>query len=223
MSNLETYHALLRSDFPAFLQRVFLELEPGALLKWGWYLDAMVYRLMRCYSGDTKRLLLLVPPRHLKSLMVSVAYPAWVLGHDPTQRIICASYSNDLATTLSTKTRLIMSTDWYQAAFPNTRLVASPNTQSAFQTTEHGGRLAVSLGGSLTGFGGNLIIVDDPHKADDVRSETKREGVLCWYRNTLLTRLDDKANGVIIVVMQRLHEYDLAGALMTLDEPEVIL
>ena len=81
-------------------------------------------------------------------------------------------------------------------------------------TTKHGYRLATSVGGTLTGRGGNLIIIDDPHKPEEVQSDTKRDAVIAWFQNTLLTRLDNKKDDVIILIQQRLHEQDLAGFLL---------
>jgi hypothetical protein len=221
MSDKEAFNALLRTDPHVFLERVVRELEPGAKFVDGWHLHAIIHQLVRCYNGEITRLLIIVPPRHLKSITTSVAFPAWVLGQDPTRRIICASYANELALPLSMKTRTIMSTPWYQQAFPGTRLQPAPNTQAAFSTTQNGGRQAFTVGGPLTGLGGNFIIIDDPHKADDVLSDAKRESVIHWYQNTLLTRLDNKDTDVIIVIMQRLHENDLAGFLMQMSDWEV--
>jgi predicted phage terminase large subunit-like protein len=164
--------------------------------------------------GDTQRLIITMPPRYLKSICASVAFPAWVLGHDPTQQIICVSYAQDLATKHGNDCRAVMTSDWYGRVFPGTEIDPSKNTETEFITTARGLRLATSVGGVLTGRGGNIIIVDDPIKPSDGMSEAARARTIEWYCGTLLSRLNDKQRGAIIVVMQRLHQGDLVGHLL---------
>ena len=108
-----------------------------------------------------------------------------------------------------------MTSEWYRALFPAVRLAKDTETECV--TTKGGGRFAVPVGGSFTGRGADVIIIDDPMKADDAQSEKARRAVNDWYATTLLSRLDDKQTGVIILVMQRLHEDDLAGRLLRED------
>jgi len=164
--------------------------------------------------GETKRLIITMPPRYLKSICASVAFPAWVLDHDPTQQIICVSYAQDLATKHGNDCRAVMTSPWYDRVFPGTKIDPSKNTETEFITTERGLRLATSVGGVLTGRGGNIIIVDDPTKPSDGMSEVARARTIEWYCGTLLSRLNDKERGAIIVVMQRLHQGDLVGHLL---------
>jgi predicted phage terminase large subunit-like protein len=206
--------ALLRQDLMSFIHRTFQTVAPGQRFQPNWHIEAIAEHLRRCLEGRIKRLIITIPPRHLKSISVSVAFPAWVLGRDPTRRIVCVSYSQDLALKFSQDTRTVMESDWYRRAFPCTRLHPDRNTQQEFMTTRGGSRLATSVGGILTGRGGSLILIDDPHKADEALSETKREAVIHWFHNTLLSRLDSKSEDVIVLVMQRLHEEDLAGYLL---------
>ena len=165
-------------------------------------------------EGETKRLIILMPPRNLKSICASVALPAFFLGCDPTQQIICVSYSAELANRHARDCRAVMMAPWYQSAFPLTRIDPAKSAETEFMTTRRGFRLATSTGGTLTGRGGDILILDDPMKSDDANSETSRLHCQQWYSNTLFSRLDDKVNGVIILVMQRLHVDDLAGHLM---------
>jgi predicted phage terminase large subunit-like protein len=137
-----------------------------------------------------------------------------VLGHDPTQQIICVSYAQDLATKHGNDCRAVMSSEWYGRVFAGTKVDPSKNTETEFITTERGLRLATSVGGVLTGRGGNIIIVDDPTKPSDGMSEAARARTIEWYCGTLLSRLNDKERGAIIVVMQRLHQGDLVGHLL---------
>jgi hypothetical protein len=129
-------------------------------------------------------LLITIPPRHLKSICTSVAFPAWMLGHDPTRRIICASYSNDLATKHARDCRAVMEADWYQRVFPGSRLDPEKNAELEFATTRRGFRYATSVGGTLTGRGINLIIIDDPMKRR-MRCQSQAAAVGDGYSNTL--------------------------------------
>jgi hypothetical protein len=143
---------------------------------------------------------------------VSVAYVAWLLGHDPTRQIIVVSYSNDFAAELHRQFRMIIDAPWYRSLFPAMR--ADKDTGTELVTTAGGSRFATSVGGTLTGRGADLIIVDDPLKAEEAMSEPARKRVIDWFGGTLVSRLNDKQRGPIIVIMQRLHENDLAGHLL---------
>jgi hypothetical protein len=159
-------------------------------------------------------LIINMPPRSLKSIAASVAFPAFVLGHDPSRRIICVSYSGDLAKKHSNDFRAVLESPWYRSAFPNVRIGTFKNTETEIELTARGYRMATSVGGTLTGRGGNIIIIDDPLKPDDAMSESKRSGANQWFANTLLSRLDDNRTGAIVVVMQRVHMDDLTGYLL---------
>ena len=134
--------------------------------------------------------------------------------YDPTRRIICVSYSADLAAKHARDCRAVMTAPWYQGVFPSTRLDPAKSAETEFMTTQRGFRLATSTGGTLTGRGGNIIIIDDPSKPTDAHSEPRRLDLKQWISNTLFSRLDDKNTGAIVLVMQRLHIDDLAGHLM---------
>lgn len=203
--------AVLRSDFNAFVHRAFQTVAPGEAFADGWHLEAIAHRLQLCVSGETTRLMISLPPRSGKSIAISVALAAWILGHQPAAQIICASYSKDLANKHSRDCRAVMQSAWYREIFPATRLDPEKITEDLFMTTARGFRLATSIGATLTGLGGNFLIVDDSLKPEDAYSETARTRVNEWFTNTLLTRLNDKEKGVIIVVQQRLHENDLIG------------
>ena len=151
-----------------------------------------------------------MPPRSLKSHAAAVAFPAFILGHNPSAQIICASYGQDLASKHSLDCRTLMTSEWYRRLFP-TRLAPQKQSLQEFLTTQNGFRLATSVGGVLTGRGADFIILDDPLKPDEALSETQRKGVNEWYDHTLYSRLNDKQNGCILIIMQRLHEDDLVG------------
>ena len=156
-----------------------------------------------------------MPPRHLKSIIASVALPAWYLGHNPSERVVAVSYSADLARTHANDFRRVVNDPLYQAVFPKMRV--SRETDSEIQTTLRGRRYATSIQGTLTGRGGNLIIIDDPLKPGDAASDVSRNRVIEWYRSTLVTRPDDKQLARTVVVMQRVHVDDLVGYLLEQD------
>ena len=212
-SDYRTLQALLRTDFRPFLEKSFLTVSPGVKFEWNWHLDALALSLERVRLGQDRRLIINMPPRSLKSIAASVAFPAFVLGLDPTTRIICASYSTDLAKKHSNDFRAVVDSRWYRETFPGTR-VSAKNTETEIEFTRRGFRYATSVGGTLTGRGGNIIIIDDPLKPEEAHSETRRNAVNQWYKSTLLSRLDDKRTGAIIVVMQRVHMDDLTGFLL---------
>jgi predicted phage terminase large subunit-like protein len=207
----QIYRAILATDFRAFVEYVFGLLRPGIPFKPNWHIDAMAHKVSRVATGEVKRLIITVPPRHLKSIITSVALPAWYLGHNPSERVVCVSYSAELAKTHANDFRRVVTDPVYQAVFP--RMVLARETDSEIHTTLRGRRYATSVGGTLTGRGGNLIIIDDPLKPSDAVSDVTRPRVIEWYSNTLSTRADDKQIARMVVVMQRIHVDDLVGHL----------
>jgi predicted phage terminase large subunit-like protein len=207
------FAALLRNDLPAFIHRSFLELNPTTEFKHNWHLEVIAHELEQVRRGINRRLIINVPPRSLKSHSASVAFPAWLLGHDPSAQIICASYAQDLSNKLASDCRTLMMSQTYKQIF-NTQLLSQRPSLQELITTRKGFRLATSVGGVLTGRGADYLIIDDPLKPEEALSETERQKVNNWFDHTLLTRLNDKRQGRIIVIMQRLHEDDLVGHLL---------
>jgi predicted phage terminase large subunit-like protein len=219
--SMEEYTTLLRQDLMTFTLRAFQQLNPQVQYAHNWHLDLIADRLEACRQGKIRRLIINVPPRSLKSILASVALPAFWLGHNPSAHILCASYGQDLADKLSSDCRQVMASDWYQALFP-TRLSKTRNAVQEFNTTANGSRMATSVGGVVTGRGADLIIIDDPLKPEEAVSDLQRQKVNDWYDSTLFTRLNQKETGVIIVIMQRLHMDDLVGHLVDRDQWEVL-
>ncbi len=209
--------AALRQDLVSFIERTVQTVAPVADYLPNWHIDAIAYHLEQCFDRRIRRLIITLPPRNLKSICASVAFPAWVLGRDPRQRIICASYANELTVKHARDCRVVMESAWYKEVFPGTRLNPKKCTELEFETTQQGYRYSTSLGGALTGRGGSILIVDDPIKASDATSDLKRQAVKEWFDGTLYTRLDNKKEDVIIVVMQRVHVDDLVGHLLEKD------
>jgi predicted phage terminase large subunit-like protein len=201
---------IFRTDFLSFARGAFAVVESERALEECWHHEAIAKVLVES-EGKKTRKFINGPPRSLKSFMVSVAWVAYKLGHDPTHKFICASYSIDLAGTFGEQCRRLMLSPWYCRLFP-TRL--SKATNDELVTTNGGFRLATSIGSTLTGLGGDSLIVDDPLNAAEVYSEASRNNVITWFPTAFMSRLNDKRAGVILVVAQRLHPEDLPGFLI---------
>src|SRR5947209_7796060 len=215
------YDAILRSDFWFFAQRCFCQLNPQTTLATNWHLEVIAAKLTAVREGKIRRLIINVAPRNLKSLLASIAFPAWCLGHDPSAQILCVSYAQDLADKLARDCRSIVMSPWYRQIFP-TRLAPHRQAVQEFITTRQGYRLATSTGGVLTGRGADIILIDDPLKPEEALSKTQRQACNDWFVHTLYSRLNDKRSGAIAIIMQRLHEDDLVGHVLALEPWEVL-
>jgi hypothetical protein len=215
------YDALLRQEFSTFAARCFHDLNPQTEFAINWHLEVIAAKLTAVREGRIRRLIINLPPRHLKSLMASIALPAWCLGHDPSAQILCVSYAQDLADKLARDCRSIMMSPWYRRIFP-TRLAAHRQAVQEFLTTAQGYRLATSTGGVLTGRGADIILIDDPLKPEEALSDAQRQGANEWFDHTLYSRQNDKRHGAIVIIMQRLHEDDLIGHVLAQEPWEVV-
>lgn len=204
---------LAREDFTFFVMRAFAELY-GKPLDPNWHILAVAHALEKVRRGQTRRLNIAIPPRSLKSFMASVCFPAWVLGHKPSEKIVCVSYSQPLAEEFAFDTRKLMQNEWYRSVFPGTRLNPKKSNLRVLETTRGGQRRTTSVEGALTGLGGDFVILDDIMKAGDTDYEAARERVLGWYSSTVTSRLDNPKKGRIINIAQRLHLEDLTGFLI---------
>jgi hypothetical protein len=207
--SISEYLHVMKYDLASFIHRSFLELNPHSAFLSNWHIELLAAKLEAVMRGECRRLIVTLPPRNLKSHAVSVAFVAWYLGHHAASQVICASYGQDLASKFARDCRTLMLSSLYKSMF-RTRLSARKAIDD-FVTMEAGTRMATSVGGVLTGRGADLIVIDDALKPDDALSETKRTAVNDWYDNTLLSRLNDKEKGAIVIIMQRLHQDDLIG------------
>jgi predicted phage terminase large subunit-like protein len=205
--------AILRTDLKSFIHKVFATINPGIKFNDTWYINYITDYLGDIGKGH-QRLIINIPPRCLKSISISVAWPAWILGLDPQKRIVVASYSEHLSIKHSLDCRAIMQSQWYQELFPETVISKSHNRKNKFMTTKFGFRMATSVGGSITGEGADILIVDDPHNPTYIYSDKIRVKAINWFEQTFLSRLNDPQSGSVVVIMQRLHEQDLAGHLL---------
>jgi predicted phage terminase large subunit-like protein len=197
----------------AFIKRTFYSLSPSDSLMNNWHVAMLSHILEMVHEKKIKRLIVCMPPRYLKSVCISVAFPAWVLGSDASKKIIVASYAMPLAEKLSVDTKNIMQEPWFQEQFPKTKISTQVHNKRKFMTDKNGFRLGASVNGSLTGEGGDILIADDPQKPLDCMNKKYREKTYNWLLNTFFSRLNNKKHGAIVIVMQRLHKEDLVGKL----------
>ena len=186
----------LRKHLTTFTQRCFLELCPADRYRHNWHIDAIAWHLEHSAMGGITRLIITMPPRSLKSITGSVAFPAWTLGNYPHLRFLMASYSAPLAAKHARDCRKVMQSSWFREAFPQCRLDRNKSGVFEFETTRGGSRLSTSVGGTVTGRGGDIIVIDDPIKPDDAMSDSQREAANQWFDGTLYSLVYGKAISV---------------------------
>jgi predicted phage terminase large subunit-like protein len=177
-----------------FCKKAWPIIEPGTELVWGWHIEAICEHLEAVSRGEILRLLINMPPRHMKSTIVSVMWPAWEWTFKPESRWLCASYALQLSIRDTLASRRLIESPWYQSLFGEEFILTTDqNTKTRF------------------GEGGDRIVVDDPHNVKDTDSPTKREAVIQWWSKTMSTRINDPKRSAKVVVMQRIHERDLSA------------
>jgi hypothetical protein len=231
----------VRRSLGAFVRAAWPILEPGTPFIGNWHIDAICAHLEAITRGELRRLIVNIPPRHMKSLAVTVFWPCWEWLRRPETRWLCASYAQALSTRDSLKCRRLIShpgtRDSRVSASERTlvqrvgylglvellaemrgeepwQLTGDQSTKQRFENSRTGYRIATSVDGVATGEGGDRVVCDDPHKADEAQSEVTRESVLLWWDQTMSTRLNQPSSGAKVIVMQRLHEADLTGHLI---------
>lgn len=224
LSDDPAYRLALRleaqEDFYFFTRRMF-KARRGFRWAHNWHHEAICRALERVYRGECKRLIINVPPRYSKTELAVVNFIAWALGRCPDAEFIHTSYSGTLAVANSFMAKLMVESDEYRDIFPEVLLRHDSKSKGDWRTTAGGVVYATGSEGTITGFGagkmrpgfGGAIIIDDPHKADEARSDTMRKNVIDWFSNTLESRKNGP-DTPIILIMQRLHESDLAGFLL---------
>lgn len=211
----EIDRCLAERSLADYTRQMWPILEPGTEYLHNWHIDCMCEHLEAVTLGQITRLIVNVPPRHMKSTAVSIAWPTWEWIQHPDYRYIFGSYSQSLSTKHSVDRRTVIQSDWYRRNWGDRfRLTGDQNVKTEFRNDQQGVMFATSLAGTVMGKGGRRIIVDDPHNPKEAESSLQREAGITAFDRTLSTRLDDKKNGAIVVVMQRLHEKDLSGHLM---------
>lgn len=198
-----------------FVRLAWPIVEPSTPFVPGWHIDAIIEHLEAVTRGQIRNLLINVPPRHMKSLLVSVFWPAWDWIQHPERRWLYSSYAAQLSIRDSVKCRRLIESPWYQrnwgALFS---LTSDQNTKGRFDNNRSGYRLSTSVGGAVTGEGGDRIVCDDPHNVQEAESDSIRKMTLDWYDVVMSTRVNDPKTASQVVVMQRCHQQDLSGHLL---------
>lgn len=213
LSRRQQLDIAIRHDFYSFFRQAFRTLHPTLAYEDSWHVELICREVQRFVDQDAdQNLVVNAPPRSLKSEIVSVALTAYLLGLDPSLRLLCVSYSAPIAEAFARDTKNVMEAGWYLRIFPRTRIKRSNET--GIFTTAGGYRRTISVGGSVTGFGSDLTIIDDPIRADDVYSQQIREKTNTWLDTTLASRANDRRRAKTILVMQRLHMDDPSSAIL---------
>ena len=205
----------MRRSLKEFTKSSWPTIEPGREFFDNWHIDAISEHLQAVVEGDIKRLIINIPPRHMKSISVAVALPAWTWTIQPQKRFLFASYASSLSVRDSVKCRRLIDSPWYKDHFGETfSLTGDQNQKQRFENDKTGQRIATSVDGALTGEGGDIIVIDDPHNVREAESSAVREGVLEWWDQAMQSRLNDPKTGAFIIIMQRVHENDLTGHIL---------
>ena len=200
-----------------FVKLTWHVVEPLTEFVPGWHIRAICDYLEKCVSGEIRNLIINIPPRHMKSLMVNVFFPAWVWASHPEKKFIFTSYNEDLAIRDSVTCRKLVTSEFYSERW-HVELRKDQNLKSAYENTKGGYRKSFGFGGGITGEGGDYVCIDDPLKPSDARSDAVRGGVNRVFDNTISTRLNNPKTGVKILIMQRVHQDDLTGHLLDGEE-----
>ena len=207
-----------------FVRHAWRVIEPGQPYVHGWHIDFICAHLEAITDGVVldngelyNRLLVNVPPGTMKSLLIGVFWPAWEWGprNMPHMRYVCAAHSQDLAIRDGLRMRRLVTSEWYQAHWGDrVQLTGDQNQKTKFENTATGFRQATAAG-SITGARGDRVIIDDPHSVDGANSDQQRNSTLTWFLEAVPTRVNNPDRSAIVVVMQRLHEDDVSGAILS--------
>jgi predicted phage terminase large subunit-like protein len=204
--------ALFERSLREFVRGAWHVLEPATDFVGGWHLDAVCEHLEAVTGGQLRNLLINLPPRHAKSLCVSVFWMTWSWVSRPATRWLYSSYAAGLSTRDSLKCRRVLLSPWFQGLWGDRfRLVGDQNAKTRFENDRTGCRIATSVRGAATGEGGTIVVVDDPHSVKERDSARKVEATLAWWDEVMSTRLNDPKTGAKVIVMQRVAENDLSG------------
>lgn len=200
----------------AFIKLAWPTVEGKTPYSNNWHIDAICDHLEAISRGEITRCIIGVPPRSMKSVSTAVMWPAWDWIDNPQRRSLFSSYAHNLSKRDSARCRRVIQSPWYQARWGDRfKMTSDQNAKWRFENDKTGYRLATSVGGQLTGEGGDFVVVDDPLNSSDANSTLKRTNMLTWWSESMSTRLNDPANGAFLIIQQRLHEKDLVGDILT--------
>jgi len=222
--NRKKLDALIRSTPGFFLGHMLPIIEGKPGFRQNWHVHAMSNMLINLFNGDIRHLILNTPPRSLKSSIGAVYFIPWLLGKNPTTKIILVTYNEDYCTQLARLCKQVLDHKAYKRLFPHVQLLRDNIQATRLRTTQGGSVHFTSFHGSLTGLGADYIIVDDPVKTTDARSDLRLQDVELSFREAVYSRLNNPKTGRILILMQRVHPNDLCGALTaTPDHPWQVL
>jgi len=198
-----------------FAKEAWHIVEPATEFIDNWHIDAICDHLEAVYTGDIEQLIISMPPRHMKSLLVAVMWPCWVWTKNPGFKWIFASYAQTLSTRDSVKCRSILQSPWYSKHWGELfKLKRDENLKTKFTNTREGYRIATSVDGSATGEGGDCIVGDDLLKAKDAYSDVARATANTFWNETMHTRINNPKKPKKVLMAQRLHETDVSGVVL---------
>ena len=197
---------LLRSQFLAFTMKAFAEMHPSQRMTKYPFLVLLAETLARVATGESKRVVVNLPPRHFKTFMGTICLTAWILAHNSSSKILIVTYGQDLADKIAYAVRAILQADWFRTLFKGTRLARNRAKLMDFVTTAGGGVRSVSIDGGVTGLGADVIIIDDPVQIKDCDHIEQLEHVNELFDGEVMTRLDNPKKGRIVVIAHRLNK-----------------
>lgn len=201
-----------RRSLREYVLQAWHVIEPATPYVGGWHVEAICEHLEAISRGEIRNLLINVPPRHMKSIAVSVMWPTWEWIANPHLRYIYSAYGEQLSIRDALKSRRLIQSPWYQRHFGGSfTLTGDQNQKSRYENDKTGYRVSTGVGGMATGEGGDRLVMDDPHKLADAHSDTALESAVTFWNETMSTRGNDPKTVAKVVIMQRLHEADLSG------------
>lgn len=214
-SLLEVERELMTRSLYQFAKGAWNVLEPGRQFKDNWHIQAICEHLEAVSAGQIKRLMVNIPPRHMKTLLVSVIWPVWDWLKNPTRRFLSCSYKEALSERDAVASRRLMQSPWFIARFGHIfSLTKDQNQKKRYENTVRGYRLAVASGAGAVGEGGDILSADDPMDSSQMRSAAYLESFDIWWNEVWSTRLNDPNSGAMVLTMQRLSEADVCARML---------
>jgi predicted phage terminase large subunit-like protein len=212
---LETLDKMLcEKNLAEFLKQMWPSIDPHPYVH-GWHIDAICEHMQAVVNGDIQRILINIPPRHMKSIGIAVGLPAWAWIHKPTLQFLYSSYASSLSIRDGIKCRRVIDSPLYQARWGEKySLTSDQNTKIRFDNNKGGYRLSTSVDGMTTGEGGDIVVIDDANNVKEAESDTMRNSTNQWFDEVMQTRLNNPQTGAIVVIQQRTHAKDLSGHIL---------
>jgi predicted phage terminase large subunit-like protein len=209
-------------SFRHFVQLAWRIVEPNPFVP-NWHIDLICNELQAMARREVRELVIAIPPRHSKSLLVSVLFPAWVWTWDPTAKFITAAYDLRLASRDAVKARTLIKSPWYRERWPHVGIQFDADNKLYYRSTAGGHRWSCSPTSGVTGEGADFLLFDDPHNVAQGESEADREQAVNFWFEAMPSRLNNQLTGAKAVIQQRVHERDVAGLCVTRGYRHVIL